>query len=732
MLKPKMHLKIWQKLQTASTLSLISSGLLIAILGSLGWLAIQDGRLLPIGKFALERQARKASSLTTLRSLPPQQRAAELKELATETKTNDRYRARYLLATDLLQQQQGAAAIEYLQGLETDYPLLAPQILLKLAQAYRQDGREAEFRQTIERLRENYPNSPAIADALYLLNPQDRQIQQELISKFPYHPRTIELARQLLKQNPNRFELLLLLAKYARGDNLDPIRDRLVLQHPARLEPEDWEAIADGYWQAGENRKAADAYTFAPETPRNLYRTARGFHLNGNIDLARNAYKQTIEEYYDSREAGWSLLYLASITGGDEAIVYLEKAIANFPEVAPQALLAKAIIHDAFDKDRAAKAARQELLNTYANSDTAAEYRWQIAWQLASEGKKREAVRVMQPVANFTFSLDSAPKALFWSAKWAKELGDSQEAKHLWHRVIALYPQSYWAWRSAVHLGWDVGDFSNLRNLSPDLKLNPSYIPLPMGSEALQELYLLGQTRDAWTLLQAEIERASQLSVAEQFTESLLQLELGQIATGIEQILALREREEPQERQEWQALRQTAAYWYGLFPFAYQQQILQAARQEAINPLLVIAVMRKESTFNPQVSSKVGAVGLMQIVPPTAQWVAEQTNLSDYSLTNSTDNINIGTWYLAYNHQRYNNSSLLAIASYNAGTGNVSQWLQNYDIADRDRFIEQIPFPETQDYVEGVFGNYWNYLRLYSPQIKDRINRDRQANWMAK
>jgi soluble lytic murein transglycosylase len=81
----------------------------------------------------------------------------------------------------------------------------------------------------------------------------------------------------------------------------------------------------------------------------------------------------------------------------------------------------------------------------------------------------------------------------------------------------------------------------------------------------------------------------------------------------------------------------------------------------------------------------------------------------------------IGTWYLAHNHERYQNNSLLAIASYNAGTGNVNQWLRQYSTKDLDSFVEDIPFPETKDYVEGVFSNYWNYLRLYDPQVKQQV-----------
>lgn len=77
----------------------------------------------------------------------------------------------------------------------------------------------------------------------------------------------------------------------------------------------------------------------------------------------------------------------------------------------------------------------------------------------------------------------------------------------------------------------------------------------------------------------------------------------------------------------------------------------------------------------------------------------------------------LGTWYLDHTHQQYGNNSLLAIASYNAGPGNVAKWLQTIPTQDPDEFVELIPFDETKNYVRQVFGNYWNYLRLYNPEI---------------
>ncbi len=738
--------------------------ILLVLISSLGWGIWQVQNSL----FSQSRKesASSVSPIVNLRSLAPSARASQLEVLSnaqdnrsSQQSIIDRNRARYLLAADLIQQQQGKLALTYLQGLAEDYPLLRPQILFKTAQAYQQNKEEQAAQRTLADLIKNYPRSPITANAISLLDGDRSQHQARLIREFPYHPLAQKLARQGLQQNPDQFRLLLLLAKYSRDADLNKIRDRLVLEYSGELTPEDWEAIADGYWQEDEYRKAADAYAFAPNTPRNLYRVARGFHRNGNLDAARLGYQRLISEYHDAREAGQALLYLASISSGDVAVVYLEKAIAKFPDVAPEAYRSKAIIHERFGKYKAADRSRDRLLNKYSNSAAAVEYRWKIAQELANNGNKKDAWQWMQPVVKSNLELDFAPQALYQTGIWATDLGKPAAAETVYEKIIGLYPQSYWAWRSAIKLNWQVGDFEQVRSLDPALDLAKTYSPLPMDSKALQELYFLGQYYDAWLLLQSEIKQHQQLTVNEQFSEGILKLELshrllrhvpheavpkrnstgtskrtdtcgqalcavtvGQYSAGMQEIWDLTKREDPQELEQWEALRKTTAYWQGLFPFPYESKIREYAQQEQINPLLVISVMRKESTFDPEIDSAVGAIGLMQIVPPTADWIAKQIQLPNYSLTNPEDNIRIGTWYLKHNHDRYQDNSLLAVASYNAGTSNVNDWLSIYDFNNRDRFVEQIPFPETKDYVEGVFGNYWNYLRLYNPEIRQKVD----------
>jgi soluble lytic murein transglycosylase len=316
-----------------------------------------------------------------------------------------------------------------------------------------------------------------------------------------------------------------------------------------------------------------------------------------------------------------------------------------------------------------------------------------------------------------------APEAAFWVGRWAVQLGRQKEATAAFEHVLAKYPESYYAWRAARLLGWDVGDFTTVRNLMPQVTPPQVRAIPPAGSATLKELYRLGQNLDAWAIWQIELQNRQQPSVAEQFTDGLMRLGVGDHLEGINQVWELGLRETPQERSQWQALRSEPGYWHALFPLPYMQPIISWSQQRQLNPLLVTALIRQESRFEPKIRSVAGATGLMQVMPDTGSWIAEKIQLKKYNLENPDDNVKLGTWFLDYTHQEYNNNSMLAVASYNAGPGNVSDWLAKYGLGDPDAFIEVIPFAETKGYVEAVFSNYWNYLRLYNPDISQMLGK---------
>jgi len=701
----------------------LSAGLLICGLLGSSLLVLQMTGLLPrwMGSQhtqSLLDQKKEKSAVLPLVSLSPDARASQLAAIASGPKSLDQYRARYLLASDLIQLRQGAKALAHLQGLESDYPVMAAPITQKRAAAYEVIGDKAKAHQAWQEILKKYPNQPVAAEALYVLGKTNPEYWNQAIAKFPAHPRSQEIISQKLKQNPNQPALLLLLAKYnPESLGMGAIRDRLVNEFARQLKPEDWNAIAFGYWETQEYSKAAKAYSQAPRTPRNAYRTGRGYQLAGKNPEARIAYQQLIQEFPQAKETGLGLRRLARLSPSPEALKYLDRVISKFPEEAAAALLAKAEILDALGSPTSAALARQSVLTQYATSDAAAQYRWKIAEAKARAGKLQEASQWAAPITSQNPDSELAPEAAFWVGRWAAQLGHQPEAKAAFEHILTRYPESYYAWRSARFLGWDVGDFTTLRNQRPNF-VPPAVRSIPpAGSPTLKELHQLGQDQDAWALWQVEFQNLQEPTVAEQFTDGLLRLGVGDNLVGINRVWNLSLRDTPAERNAWKALRQEPGYWHTLFPLPFLEPIITWSQQRQLNPLLVTSLIRQESRFEPKIRSAAGATGLMQVMPETGSWIAQKIQLKQYNLQDPSDNVKLGTWYLDHTHEEYHNNSLLAVASYNAGPGNVADWIAKYGFRDPDIFMELIPFSETKGYVESVFENYWNYLRLYNPDI---------------
>ena len=627
----------------------------------------------------------------------------------------------FTIAADLIDRQQGTAALAKLQNLEAEYPLLTPHILLARGKAYDSEQNYRDAEATWQQLIADYPTSSATAEALYLLGKTNDTYWQQAIARFPFHPRTQEIIRQQLERNPNQPRLMTILVKYTPdAPGVDEMKDRLVTEYASQLTPEEWEAIADSYWLKWDYGKAGKAYAKAPVTSRNLYRAGRGHHLGNDKATAKQFYLQLIQQYPDASDTGWGLRRLATLVDRRQALNYLDRAIARFPSQAPEALVEQAQLLEALNSPKSANKALQTLLTDYTHSEAAAKYRWDLASKKAKQGDLVTAWQWAQAIATDNSESSLAPKAGFWIAKWAERLNRPEDATTAYKSVLARFPRSYYAWRSAVALGWDVGDFTTVRDRVPQVVKASKIIP-PGGSETFQQLYKLGLEPEAWAQFQTEIGDRSDLTMTEDFTKGLLKLDRGKNLRGINQIWFLQDRDTPEDKQQWQQLRQNPAYWQALYPFPYEDKILRWSQQRQLNPLLVTSLIRQESRFEPAIESSAGALGLMQVMPATGQTVAQNIGLSNYSLTEPEDNINIGTYYLDFTHQKYNNNSMLAVASYNAGPNAVAKWVERYGLEDADEFVEKIPYPETKGYVESVFENYWNYMLIYNPEVSKLV-----------
>lgn len=160
-----------------------------------------------------------------------------------------------------------------------------------------------------------------------------------------------------------------------------------------------------------------------------------------------------------------------------------------------------------------------------------------------------------------------------------------------------------------------------------------------------------------------------------------------------------------------------ARWWY---PLDHADLISHSARQNQLNPALVAAVIFHESGFVDASHSEAGAVGLMQLMPSTAIWIAAKTGGVDFKITDLSDpsvNIAYGCWYLHYLIDRYG-SSEVALAAYNGGTENVDKWLADARREGREfNSLVDIPWRETKDYVSRVESTKAIYQRTYTEEL---------------
>jgi soluble lytic murein transglycosylase len=152
-----------------------------------------------------------------------------------------------------------------------------------------------------------------------------------------------------------------------------------------------------------------------------------------------------------------------------------------------------------------------------------------------------------------------------------------------------------------------------------------------------------------------------------------------------------------------------------VYPIHYPTYIGQASEKYGVDPYLLAAVASSESGFNAGAVSRMGAVGLMQLMPSTAKWIVRQSSWQDGgnpNLSDPRDSLDLGACYLAYLLKRFDGSVRLTLAAYNAGFAKVDKWLQTAD-APGTLQLSEIPFGETRAFVSRVERYRALYVKIH-------------------
>ena len=154
-------------------------------------------------------------------------------------------------------------------------------------------------------------------------------------------------------------------------------------------------------------------------------------------------------------------------------------------------------------------------------------------------------------------------------------------------------------------------------------------------------------------------------------------------------------------------------YKQNAYPIKYKEEIVEKSNEYQLDTGLVFSVIKVESNFNSSAVSKKGAIGLMQIKPDTAKYIADLKGVSEYDLLDAKTNIDFGCYYLRYLIDKFEVLET-ALCAYNAGEGNVNLWLADERYSKDGKTLNKIPFRETERYVNKTKRARVKYEKLLS------------------
>jgi soluble lytic murein transglycosylase-like protein/TolA-binding protein len=650
-------------------------------------------------------------------------------------------RAAFARAYQLSRRGDDERALPIFAALVTDYPALADYHLAFVGQLSLRLGRTEAAAAVFTRLLRDYPQSvqaPAAALELGKLlgragRIDEARAQLERALAAPDAGTALGARLALADLDADRGDVVAAYAEFmtVRRSTVGSMLGRTAKQRVLALRQQHPELAPAGTARLDEARlllaerdyAAADAMAtdilaqpdgIEPAEAARVH--ADVLYGQGQTAAALVALREVADDYPRSAAAPAALFRLASLLWNRDddaaALRCFDEFRQRYPEnrQAPGALYAIGRIHQGAGHTTLAISALTDLVQHYPESPLSTEARWRIGWIHYLAADWPAAATGFSLLARHTQGREH-DEATYWYARTLEHAGRLAAARQSYQGVIDADPTGYYSL-------WAQG---RLTSSAPDLQALLTPIAITSAPVAL-DLAAPAPLADGFHLQRAHELQATgiyslargELAAVERDHHddpSTLRYLLGayQSVDGFSAALRLARRLDdrtglsPSERERL------------LYPLAFWTTVQREAETEAVDPLLVMAVMRQESLFDPEARSTANARGLMQLLPATARRIAGEDHSSDDEddLTQPDVNIHLGVRYLRALLDDFNGDPLKAVAAYNAGEGAVRKWERQFAHLEADEFVESITFRETRDYVKRVLANYGKYRSLY-------------------
>lgn len=445
-------------------------------------------------------------------------------------------------------------------------------------------------------------------------------------------------------------------------------------------------------------------------------------------DQARTLFQELIKGH--AADAGEAVVWLARVylrqSEGDALLKLTESPpkVSLSSEQRAMLFILRGVWLEDQNQTAGAVAAYQKAADLGDSTRHQSEALWKVGWARYRAGQWAEAITAWERLAagQARDPRDQLiPQALYWMARSADQLHDAR-ASGWYTQVCQRYPVTYYcqlARQRVPALPTPVGPGGAETVTQPQTPPAPDVFPADKREEVMRdrayqravELRLMGLDQDAARELTDVTQRHTR--------EPALVLALSRLLseTGAHGQALRLARLHFRDELELRGTQTTPALWAVGYPTVFVPTI--AAQNVKVDPFLAAAVIREESQYDARAVSRVGAIGLMQVMPATASTVAKKFGLADVSREDLFDegtNVRIGVHYLDQLLEQFQGNVSYAVASYNAGPQAVSSWVAKHGTRDPDEFVELIPYQETRLYVKRVVRSYREYQRVHGPQ----------------